>query len=222
MPYLEEILDEEELERGFDRLRQQLDGRTCKDVYPDEGAYRQRLTFINDITKEHTEVLEIYRGNRLQQIEIYNQERIKTNNHYYLSMRNGTIEAVTNENGQVVERKNYDSYGNSDNQGFGFNGEHRDINGLIYLRFRYYNPRLKRFINKDSCKGYQKRPLSQNQYIYAENNPIKYVDPSGHIQKGREMITLLERAITSQNLTGNDLEVARQLISDLQNALGGR
>jgi hypothetical protein len=37
-----------------------------------------------------------------------------------------------------------------------------------------------RFISKDSVEGDISDPLSLNRYTYCENNPLKYVDPSGN------------------------------------------
>lgn len=64
---------------------------------------------------------------------------------------------------------------------FGFTGEAHDFyNGLIYLRARYYDPEVGSFISRDSYLSNLMRPLSQNRYIYVENNPVNYIDPSGH------------------------------------------
>jgi RHS repeat-associated protein len=50
----------------------------------------------------------------------------------------------------------------------------------IYLRARYYNPGTGRFISRNSFAGKQGDPLSLNLYTYCANNPIRYIDPSGH------------------------------------------
>ena len=52
-------------------------------------------------------------------------------------------------------------------------------NGTIYLRARYYNPSIGRFISRDSFAGKKSDPLSLNLYTYCANNPIVYIDPSG-------------------------------------------
>ncbi|TJY42399.1 RHS repeat-associated core domain-containing protein [Cohnella pontilimi] len=49
-----------------------------------------------------------------------------------------------------------------------------------YLQARYYDPRPARFISEDSYEGEIDSPLTLNQYTYAANNPLMYVDPSGH------------------------------------------
>lgn len=49
-----------------------------------------------------------------------------------------------------------------------------------YLRARYYNPVIGKSITEDSFTGNPRDPLSLNRYTYCANNPIIFVDPSGH------------------------------------------
>jgi RHS repeat-associated protein len=52
--------------------------------------------------------------------------------------------------------------------------------GSIYLRARYYDPTIGRFITEDSYWGEANDPLSLNLYTYVGNNPINLFDPTGH------------------------------------------
>jgi RHS repeat-associated protein len=52
--------------------------------------------------------------------------------------------------------------------------------GLYYFGARFYDPTVGRFVTQDSYNGSKYSPLSQNRYIYAMDNPMKYVDPNGH------------------------------------------
>jgi len=52
--------------------------------------------------------------------------------------------------------------------------------GLYYYNARYYNPELGRFIQADTIVPDAKNLQAHNRYSYTENNPLKYVDPSGH------------------------------------------
>ena len=54
-----------------------------------------------------------------------------------------------------------------------------DDNGLYYMRSRYYNPEIKRFINQDILTGNIGNSASLNRYSYVEGNPISYSDPFG-------------------------------------------
>ncbi len=58
---------------------------------------------------------------------------------------------------------------------FQYSGQYHDPeSGLDYLRARYYNSQIQRFIERDS---YQ----LLNRYAYVNDNPIMGMDPSGHI-----------------------------------------
>ena len=92
----------------------------------------------------------------------------------------GSVRAVTDINGQVVERYDYDPFGYmSSSSGNGdethlFTGKRADSGtGLTYFGSRYYDPEIGRFISSDPAKW------GTNWYIYCYNNPIAYIDPDG-------------------------------------------
>lgn len=47
-----------------------------------------------------------------------------------------------------------------------------DESGLYYLKYRYYDSSLGRFLSKDPVVSY-------NRYVYCSNNPVNFVDPLG-------------------------------------------
>ncbi len=104
-----------------------------------------------------------------------------SNNRYTLTYFNGS---------RVDDNRNkykYDDYGkllstgNTHNNPFRYSGEYFDEEtGFYYLRARYYNPNLRRFITEDTYKGEITNPLSLNLYAYCAGNPIMYSDPSGN------------------------------------------
>ena len=51
--------------------------------------------------------------------------------------------------------------------------------GLINANARLYNPYLGRFISPDPLLNSEGGPLDYNPYIYARNNPYKYIDSNG-------------------------------------------
>ena len=53
--------------------------------------------------------------------------------------------------------------------------------GLINANARLYNPYLGRFISPDPLLNSEGGPLDYNPYIYARNNPYKYIDRNGEI-----------------------------------------
>ncbi|MEK7539656.1 MAG: RHS repeat-associated core domain-containing protein [Patescibacteria group bacterium] len=59
-------------------------------------------------------------------------------------------------------------------------GEYSDSEtNLSYLNARYYDPSIGRFLSQDPWFGDLTNPQSLNKYSYAENNPLKYIDPTG-------------------------------------------
>ena len=100
----------------------------------------------------------------------------------------GSTMAVTDAKGSIVERYNYTPYGElidgeyREDIPFLYNGQYgvtTDSNGLYYMRARYYNVEIKRFINQDVLLGVLERISSLNRYAYVEGNPISYLDPFG-------------------------------------------
>jgi RHS repeat-associated protein len=60
-------------------------------------------------------------------------------------------------------------------------GQRRDASaGLLFYNARYYDPTIGRFISADTIVPSPKNPQALNRYTYAYNNPLKFVDPSGH------------------------------------------
>ena len=94
----------------------------------------------------------------------------------------GSITDITDTNGTVLNHYAYDAFGNRtveeetvENR-FGFAGEMMDaVTGQYYLRARFYNPVIARFLSEDTYYG-----DGLNLYAYCHNNPVGYVDPSGH------------------------------------------
>ena len=102
---------------------------------------------------------------------------------YHYDYRGSTI-ALSADSGVVTDRIEYSAYGLTTyrvgltDTPFLFNGRYgvqSDANGLLYMRARYYNPYLCRFINPDPT-GFSG---GMNFYAYANGNPVSYLDPFG-------------------------------------------
>ncbi len=107
---------------------------------------------------------------------------------YYLYNGHGDVIQLTQTNGTVTKNYDYDAFGieknidQNDTNPYRYCGEYYDTEtGTIYLRARYYDPSMGRFISEDSYLGNNTDPLSLNLYTYCANNPILYKDPSGHV-----------------------------------------
>jgi RHS repeat-associated protein len=99
----------------------------------------------------------------------------------------GDVVQVLNANGNIVNSYTYDEWGNilskteQISNPIRYAGEYYDEeSGLYYLRARYYDPAIGRFISEDSNEGEINNPLSLNLYTYCENDPIIYSDPTGN------------------------------------------
>ncbi|MFN3409054.1 MAG: RHS repeat-associated core domain-containing protein [Limisphaerales bacterium] len=102
---------------------------------------------------------------------------------YHYDYRGSTV-ALTDHAARVTDRIEYSAYGTTtyrtgtNDTPFLFNGRYgvqTDPNGLLYMRARYYNPYLCRFLNADPV-GFAG---GLNFYAYADGNPISLVDPFG-------------------------------------------
>ena len=138
-----------------------------REVIVEEDAAGERIRYI--------------RGHELLATD---SESARTYYHYACDEM-GSITHLTDEDGNVLNHYEYDAFGNqvvaeeSVKNRFGFAGEIRDaLTGQYYLRARFYNPVIARFISEDTYYG-----DGLNLYVYCHNNPVGYVDPSGHLCK---------------------------------------
>ncbi|WP_240903755.1 DNRLRE domain-containing protein [Chengkuizengella sediminis] len=108
--------------------------------------------------------------------------------HYHIN-GHGDVTSLTDSSGNIVASYEYDAWGNILSQSGALASEnpyryasyrYDEGTGLYYLMARYYDAEDSRFLTRDTFQGFEDNPLSLNQYSYVENNPIMYVDPSGH------------------------------------------
>ncbi|MEW9703000.1 RHS repeat-associated core domain-containing protein, partial [Paenibacillus sp. SI8] len=92
---------------------------------------------------------------------------------YYQVNGHGDVVGVTDGAGNTLNTYSYDMWGNpiakqeTVAQPFRYSGEFYDNStGLQYLRARWYDPSVGRFINEDSYEGQIDNPLSLNLYTY--------------------------------------------------------
>ena len=111
-------------------------------------------------------------------------ERQNSGELFYHTDGLGSTRAITDSVGLVTDRYTYDAFGVSlaqtgtSKNSYQFAGEQRDPQtGLGYLRARYYDPNLGRFISKDAEAGFSNDPYSQHDYQYADANPLRYSNP---------------------------------------------
>lgn len=115
----------------------------------------------------------------------------------------GSIVAVTDESGQVVERRSYEPYGAnispSAQGGPGYSGHVEDAEtGLTYMQQRYYDAALGRFLSSDPV-GAGKDGGNFNRYSYVANNPYSAIDPDGRYlcKGGKDLCAGVKSALKS-------------------------
>ena len=94
---------------------------------------------------------------------------------------------LLDESGNVTKTYEYDSFGNEvrpekkDENPYRYCGEYYDKETEeVYLRARYYEPGVGRFITRDTFTGENDEPLSLHLYAYCANDGVNAWDPSGH------------------------------------------
>lgn len=97
----------------------------------------------------------------------------------------GSVVAITDAAGNVVERNEYEPYGHDltgAKDGPGYTGHVSDsATGLNYMQQRYYDPQIGRFLSVDPVTANSGTGANFNRYWYANNNPYKFTDPDGRL-----------------------------------------
>jgi RHS repeat-associated protein len=95
----------------------------------------------------------------------------------------GSPVARSDSAGNVVSRTAYEPYGRTASgttPTIGFTGHVNDADtGLVYMQQRYYDPVAGRFLSVDPVTTDASTGSSFNRYVYANNNPYRYIDPDG-------------------------------------------
>jgi RHS repeat-associated protein len=104
---------------------------------------------------------------------------------YPLADALGSVRALTDASGAVVGTASYEAFGalrssSGEASTFGFTGEPSDATGLIYLRARFVDPFIGRFLSPDTVVPNAPGTQGYGLYAYAADNPATWTDPSGH------------------------------------------
>ena len=167
------------------RTSKTVDGKTINHIW---DGNKQIVVDMDDSDWYSAEVY--VRGTNLLAKFSKQSGNVKTNYQYYTQNAHGDVVNLTDAQGAITKSYKYDAFGveqnidDADSNVFRYCGEYYDSeSGTIYLRARYYDPTIGRFISRDSVTGENTDPLSLNLYTYCHNNPIIGTDPSGHIPR---------------------------------------
>jgi RHS repeat-associated protein len=147
-----------------------------------------RTNFVNDDSGDLSQVLvEANASWQVQRSYSYGNQRIGllqgSERHLYLTDGASNV-ALTAGDGSLEDSYYYDAFGRPifapsaslflfDNEAFDTETE------LIYLRARYYDPSIGRFISRDPVLGYVSIPGTLNSYVFALADPVNLQDPTG-------------------------------------------
>ena len=121
-----------------------------------------------------------------------------TYNRYFHTDALGSITAITDDSGTVVERRSYEAFGKIRAMDYGtnnntianttiqttraFTGHEQiaELSGLVHMNARIYDSDIGRFLSADTVVQDPHDSQAYNRYSYARNNPMKYTDPTGN------------------------------------------
>ena len=170
-------------------------GLTSSFVYDGDGnrvsqsAGGVTQTYINDIGVALPVVLQDAYNVGAPSSYVYGQNLIESlqgrDDDFYQYDGLGSVIQLTDAAGRPEWSYLYDPWGNSilpapPMNPFMFAGQALDPGtGLYYLRARYYDPMVGRFLARDRAPAILTLPTSANRYAYSLNSPTRFTDPTG-------------------------------------------
>lgn len=150
---------------------------------------------------------------------------------YYHFDPQGNTLALSDATGAVTDRYAYSPYGETSASGtsinpFRFVGQYGvmdDLNGLHYMRARYYRADLGRFMGLDRVEEGLGTPQALNRYAYGQGNPIVGLDPSGlYPQSLDELDALATSSLRNAANLANQLSLQQEIWRRRQQAQAQR
>lgn len=97
------------------------------------------------------------------------------------------LESTAGFSSSIAATYDYDAFGGllsstgSTQQDFGLHGEWMDATtGLVYMRARWFDPRIGRFLTRDTIPAEPGDFVNSNPYAFPGQDPVNLTDPSGH------------------------------------------
>jgi len=133
----------------------------------------------------------VYAGDKVIAVSSqYHGRRYENETRYLHHDALGSVDTITNSQGEVIERSLYKPFGEHlrlytkpdsrsiTNRGYTGHEEIEDSGGLVHMNARVYDPTLGRFMSADTLIQDPYDMQTYNRYSYVRNNPLKYTDPS--------------------------------------------
>ena len=146
-----------------------------------ENGCRSRFLYYNGELLAESELNDTVRNRYILGYGVAASWQKEGYHSYHLDEQNST--AYITDSGRRIENSyQYDAFGvirekneNVYNRILYTGQQYDQVTGQHYLRARYYNPVLGRFLQEDVYRG-----DGLNLYVYCENNSVIYYDPSGY------------------------------------------
>jgi len=160
------------------------------------GTVTRYMVDGNNLTGYAQVVEELDAANAVQVVYTYGLDLISQSRKGFLSWTTsyygydatGTTRMLFDDSGTVTDTYTYEAFGTIINRtgtttnAYLFHGEQYDADlGLYYLRARYMDNTIGRFITMDGFEGNNKEPFSLHKYTFANSSPINCTDPSGYL-----------------------------------------
>jgi len=176
-------------------------------IYGDNGVVALHIA-NRVLPKDSSDYYELDPGAEADTVGLRSTDTIPIDHIYYIHTDHvGSYCAITNEEGQVVQRNSFDPWGNyaftspysNSHQheepgrnidtlpglsfpitARGFTGhEHYPFFKIINMNGRLYDPVIARFFSPDKYVANSSFTQDFNRYTYCRNNPLMYTDPDG-------------------------------------------
>jgi RHS repeat-associated protein len=159
------------------------------------------------------------------------KEPAGTRRHYHFD-GSGSTTALSDEGGLAVATLLYDAWGNQRAASgaavpnYRFTGAELDAaSGLYHMGARFYDPTIGRWLSEDPVR--RNGPMGLNYYMYASNNPLGFIDPTGLCdQQCLEDLNAKRQELAKQAIKANpdnpvtEYMTAREMARALEAAVG--
>ena len=139
------------------------------------------------------------------------------NLYFYHPDHLGSSSYITDREGRITQHTEYIAFGEvlfeehstSKTMPYLFNGKELDTEtGLYYYGARYYDPKVSIFLNVDPLAEKTMTP-----YAYTNNNPIKYIDPTGMVWEEPKQAERLKKSIKNRinNIKRSSVDLQKEI-----------